>query len=216
VLQIAESESPTRKSRETAYRSSGSTRLQPQLHAADHGDAPRSRQVRDGSWNLPSKRVRQAKKSSSKPREPVRMETPRAERFAPGACYRAGGCLTDGCLSFRRSRESERHGKPRDPLRDRSFRCGDSVLCSQAIMPISVGRRKYAELLDTWWREQAHRLVSQRNPADDDPDPAHVPRGTVARILKVSSSTQQREPDHPGAAPIRVNRSPQPTLHEAR
>jgi ATP-dependent Lon protease len=63
----------------------------------------------------------------------------------------------------------------------------NSVLFPHAIMPISVGRRKTLNLLDdvvTTTKQIA--VVSQRNPADDDPDPSRMYRvGTVARILKV-------------------------------
>jgi ATP-dependent Lon protease len=63
----------------------------------------------------------------------------------------------------------------------------NSVLFPHAIMPISVGRRKTLNLLDDVVREEKLiAVVSQRNPADDDPDPAGMYRvGTVARILKV-------------------------------
>ena len=63
----------------------------------------------------------------------------------------------------------------------------NSVLFPQAIMPISVGRRKTLNLLDDVVGEsKLIGVVSQRNPADDDPDPAGMYRvGTVARILKV-------------------------------
>jgi ATP-dependent Lon protease len=63
----------------------------------------------------------------------------------------------------------------------------NSVLFPHAIMPISVGRRKTLNLLDDVVREgQQIAVVSQRNPADDDPDPTALYRvGTVARILKV-------------------------------
>jgi ATP-dependent Lon protease len=63
----------------------------------------------------------------------------------------------------------------------------NSVLFPHAIMPISVGRRKTLNLLDDVTREsKLIAVVSQRNPADDDPDPSDMYRvGTVARILKV-------------------------------
>ena len=63
----------------------------------------------------------------------------------------------------------------------------NSVLFPHAIMPISVGRRKTLNLLDTVVKEnKLIAVVSQRNPADDDPDPGDMYRvGTVARILKV-------------------------------
>jgi ATP-dependent Lon protease len=63
----------------------------------------------------------------------------------------------------------------------------NSVLFPHAIMPISVGRRKTLNLLDDVVREsKLIAVVSQRNPADDDPDPSEMYRvGTVARILKV-------------------------------
>jgi ATP-dependent Lon protease len=54
-------------------------------------------------------------------------------------------------------------------------------------MPISVGRRKTLNLLDDVVRDsKLIAVVSQRNPADDDPDPSDMYRvGCVARILKV-------------------------------
>ncbi len=63
----------------------------------------------------------------------------------------------------------------------------NSVLFPHAIMPISVGRRKTLNLLDDVAREgKMIAVVSQRNPGDDDPDPAAMYRvGTAARILKV-------------------------------
>jgi len=63
----------------------------------------------------------------------------------------------------------------------------NSVLFPHAIMPISVGRRKTLNLLDDVVRDsKLIAVVSQRNPADDDPDPSDMYRvGTVARILKV-------------------------------
>ena len=63
----------------------------------------------------------------------------------------------------------------------------NSVLFPHAIMPISVGRRKTLNLLDDVVRDsKLIAVVSQRNPADDDPDPADMYRvGCVARILKV-------------------------------
>jgi ATP-dependent Lon protease len=63
----------------------------------------------------------------------------------------------------------------------------NSVLFPHAIMPISVGRRKTLNLLDDVTREnKLIAVVSQRTPADDDPDPAGMYRvGTAARILKV-------------------------------
>jgi ATP-dependent Lon protease len=63
----------------------------------------------------------------------------------------------------------------------------NSVLFPHAIMPISVGRRKTMNLLDDVVKEnKIIAVVSQRNPADDDPDPSEMYRvGTVARILKV-------------------------------
>jgi len=63
----------------------------------------------------------------------------------------------------------------------------NSVLFPHAIMPISVGRRKTLNLLD----DVVHAntliaVISQRNPAEDDPDPTEMYRvGCVARILKV-------------------------------
>ncbi len=63
----------------------------------------------------------------------------------------------------------------------------NSVLFPQAIMPISVGRRKTLNLLDDVVGDnRLIGVVSQRNPADDDPDPSGMYRvGTAARILKV-------------------------------
>ncbi len=63
----------------------------------------------------------------------------------------------------------------------------NSVLFPHAIMPISVGRRKTLNLLDDVVQEgKLIAVVSQRNPADDDPDPSGMYRvGCVARILKV-------------------------------
>ncbi|MDH3627948.1 MAG: endopeptidase La [Acidobacteriota bacterium] len=63
----------------------------------------------------------------------------------------------------------------------------NSVLFPHAIMPISVGRRKTLNLLDDVVREsQPIAVISQRNPADDDPEPGELYRvGTMARILKV-------------------------------
>jgi len=63
----------------------------------------------------------------------------------------------------------------------------NSVLFPHAIMPIQVGRPKTLNLLDDVVREsKLIAVVSQRNPADDDPDPSALYRvGTVARILKV-------------------------------
>jgi ATP-dependent Lon protease len=63
----------------------------------------------------------------------------------------------------------------------------NSVLFPHAIMPISVGRRKTLNLLDDVVGDnKLIAVVSQRNPADDDPDPTEMYRiGTAARILKV-------------------------------
>jgi len=63
----------------------------------------------------------------------------------------------------------------------------NSVLFPHAIMPISVGRRKTLNLLDAVVKDnKLIAVVSQRNPADDDPDPSDMYRvGTVAKILKV-------------------------------
>ncbi len=63
----------------------------------------------------------------------------------------------------------------------------NSVLFPHAIMPISVGRRKTLNLLDDVVQENKPIVVvSQRNPADDDPDPSAMYRvGCLARILKV-------------------------------
>ena len=64
----------------------------------------------------------------------------------------------------------------------------NSVLFPNAIMPISVGRRKTLNLLDDVVDEsKLIAVVSQRNPSEDDPDPAGMYRvGSAARILKVS------------------------------
>jgi ATP-dependent Lon protease len=63
----------------------------------------------------------------------------------------------------------------------------NSVLFPNAIMPISVGRRKTLNLLDDVVGEnKLIAVVSQRTPGDDDPDPAGMYRvGSAARILKV-------------------------------
>ena len=63
----------------------------------------------------------------------------------------------------------------------------NSVLFPHAIMPISVGRRKTLNLLDDVVQENKPIVVvSQRNPADDDPEPSAMYRvGCLARILKV-------------------------------
>ena len=67
----------------------------------------------------------------------------------------------------------------------------NSVLFPHAIMPISVGRRKTLNLLDDVVRDnKLITVVSQRNPADDDPSPTDMYRvGCVARILKVVKLT---------------------------
>ncbi|MEW5806370.1 MAG: endopeptidase La [Acidobacteriota bacterium] len=63
----------------------------------------------------------------------------------------------------------------------------NSVLFPHAIMPISVGRRKTLNLIED--AERGPRLigvVSQRDPAIDDPNPFDLYRyGTIARIIKV-------------------------------
>jgi ATP-dependent Lon protease len=63
----------------------------------------------------------------------------------------------------------------------------NSVLFPHAIMPISVGRRKTLNLLDDVVSDsKVIAVVSQRNAAEDDPDPSGMYRvGTAARILKV-------------------------------
>jgi ATP-dependent Lon protease len=63
----------------------------------------------------------------------------------------------------------------------------NSVLFPHAIMPISVGRRKTLNLLDDVVGDnKLIAVVSQRDPAIDDPDPSGMYRlGTAARILKV-------------------------------
>ncbi len=63
----------------------------------------------------------------------------------------------------------------------------NSVLFPHAIMPISVGRRKTLNLLDdVVHANKLIAVISQRNPAEDDPDPTDMYRvGCVARILKV-------------------------------
>ena len=63
----------------------------------------------------------------------------------------------------------------------------NSVLFPHAIMPISVGRKKTLSLIDDV--EKGARLlgvVSQRDPAIDDPNPYELYRyGTIARVIKV-------------------------------
>ncbi len=63
----------------------------------------------------------------------------------------------------------------------------NSVLFPHAIMPIAVGRRKTLNLLDDVVKDnKLIVVVSQRNPAEDDPAPGDMYRvGCVARILKV-------------------------------
>ena len=63
----------------------------------------------------------------------------------------------------------------------------NSVLFPHAIMPISVGRRKTLNLLDDVVHQNKEiAVVSQRDPAIDDPEPSDMYRiGTLARILKV-------------------------------
>ena len=60
----------------------------------------------------------------------------------------------------------------------------NSVLFPHAIMPISVGRRKTLNLLDDVVREgKVIGVVSQRNPADDDPDPHAASLGALVHDL---------------------------------
>ncbi len=63
----------------------------------------------------------------------------------------------------------------------------NSVLFPHAIMPISVGRKKTLKLIEE--AEKGARIlgvVSQRDPAVDDPSPIELYRyGTTARIIKV-------------------------------
>ncbi len=63
----------------------------------------------------------------------------------------------------------------------------NSVLFPHAIMPISVGRRKTLSLLDEVVRNnELIAVVSQRDKADNDPEPSGMYRvGTLAKILKV-------------------------------
>ncbi len=78
--------------------------------------------------------------------------------------------------------------EPRIPTEIGVLPLRNSVLFPHAIMPISVGRRKTLNLLDDVVGEnKLIAVVSQRNPAEDDPDPAgDVPRRLAsARILKV-------------------------------
>ncbi len=63
----------------------------------------------------------------------------------------------------------------------------NSVLFPHAVMPISVGRRKTLNLVEAIVKEgNIIGIVSQRDPANDDPSPFDLYRyGTTARILKV-------------------------------
>jgi len=85
----------------------------------------------------------------------------------------------------------------------------NSVLFPHAIMPISVGRRKTLTLLDDVVSENKMiAVVSQRNPATDDPDPSGMYRlGTAARILKVVKlNTDNVNLIIQGVKRLRVNR----------
>jgi ATP-dependent Lon protease len=62
----------------------------------------------------------------------------------------------------------------------------NSVLFPNTVMPISVGREKTLKLIDEAMKgSKPIAVVSQKDPATDDPDPEGLYRyGTVARILK--------------------------------
>src|SRR5262245_64104230 len=62
----------------------------------------------------------------------------------------------------------------------------NSVLFPNTVMPISVGREKTLRLLDDAIKgSRPIAVVSQKDPAVDDPDPEGLYRyGTAARILK--------------------------------
>src|SRR5262245_42920632 len=62
----------------------------------------------------------------------------------------------------------------------------NSVLFPQTVMPISVGREKTLRLIDDAIKESKPiAVVSQKDPATDDPDPDEMYKfGTAARILK--------------------------------
>src|SRR5258705_11004378 len=62
----------------------------------------------------------------------------------------------------------------------------NSVLFPNTVMPISVGREKTLRLIDDAIKESKPiAVVSQKDPATDDPEPDEMYRfGTAARILK--------------------------------
>src|SRR5215813_4438805 len=62
----------------------------------------------------------------------------------------------------------------------------NSVLFPHSVMPISVGREKTLRLIDDAIKESKPiAVVSQKDPALDDPEPEGMYRfGTAARILK--------------------------------
>jgi len=85
----------------------------------------------------------------------------------------------------------------------------NSVLFPHAIMPISVGRRKTLNLLDDVVQPgKPIVVISQRNPAQDDPEPGDMYRvGCLARILKVVKlSGNNVNLIIQGAARVRVDR----------
>lgn len=63
----------------------------------------------------------------------------------------------------------------------------NSVLFPHAVMPISIGRRKTLNLVEAMVKEDnIIGIVSQRDPANDDPSPFDLYRyGSTAKILKV-------------------------------
>ena len=62
----------------------------------------------------------------------------------------------------------------------------NSVLFPNTVMPISVGREKTLRLIDDAIKESKPiAVISQKDPATDDPEPDEMFRfGTAARILK--------------------------------
>src|SRR5437667_6577563 len=62
----------------------------------------------------------------------------------------------------------------------------NSVLFPNTVMPISVGREKTLRLIDDAIKESKPiAVVSQKDPATDDPEPDEMYRfGTAARVLK--------------------------------
>ena len=82
----------------------------------------------------------------------------------------------------------------------------NSVLFPHAIMPISVGRRKTLNLLDDVVRtNKLIAVISQRNPADDDPNPDDMYRvGTVSRILKDHGAREALNFDGGGSSALWV------------